>query len=127
MDFLFWFLLACLVIMFSLIVAVTAGTIYFFRFTILRKPTATIDNNINANTDWHKHLEFIGERREWFNLQKIEEVYTKSYDGLKLHATLMKSKNPSKKTVICFHGYTSCGKMTMLRFQSFIMKKTSMF
>ena len=25
---------------------------YFFRFTILRKPTATLDNNINANTKY---------------------------------------------------------------------------
>lgn len=123
MDVLFWFLIVCVVIIVGLIIAITAGTIYFFRFTILRKPTATIDNNINANTDWHKHLEFIGERKEWFNLQKIDEVYIKSYDGLKLHATLMENQSPSKKTVICFHGYTSCGKNDYTALSKFYYEK----
>ena len=81
---------------------------YFFRFTILRKPTATLDKNINANTDWNKHLDFIKERKAWLFEQELEKVSIKSDDGLKLCGTLVKSKT-AKNCVICFHGYTSNG------------------
>lgn len=81
---------------------------YFFRFTILRKPTATLDNNINANTKWEQHLEFIRPRKAWLAEQPCEDVYITSFDGLKLHGTVLKCGN-NKNCVICFHGYTSRG------------------
>lgn len=81
---------------------------YFFRFTILRKPTATLDNNINANTEWEKHLDFIRERKAWLLEQEKEDVYIKSDDGLKLHGTVVRCGS-NKNCVICFHGYTSRG------------------
>lgn len=82
---------------------------YFFRFTVLRKPTATIDNNIiSANTNWQKHLDFMRSRKSWLYEQNTEDVYINSFDGLKLHATLLSSNN-NKNCVICFHGYTSRG------------------
>ncbi len=80
---------------------------YFFRFTILRKPTSTIDNNnVNANTNWKQHSDFIRTRRAWLAQQPTEEIYIKSFDNLKLHGTLLKSGN-NRNCVICFHGYTS--------------------
>ncbi len=81
---------------------------YFFRFTILRKPTATLDNNINANTKWEQHFDFIRPRKAWLAEQPKEDVYIKSFDGLKLHGTLLRC-NSNKNCVICFHGYTSKG------------------
>lgn len=81
---------------------------YFFRFTILRKPTATLDNNINANTKWEQHLDFIRKRKAWLAQQPMEDVYINSFDGLKLHGTLLRCSN-NKNCVICFHGYTSRG------------------
>ena len=81
---------------------------YFFRFTILRKPTATLEKNINANTDWTKHLDFIKERKDWMLAQNPQDVYIQSADNLKLHAKIVKSKT-NKNCVICFHGYTSDG------------------
>ena len=81
---------------------------YFFRFTILRKPTATLDNNINANTKWEQHLEFIRPRKDWLAKQPLEDVYITSFDGLKLHGTVLKCGS-NKNCVICFHGYTSRG------------------
>lgn len=82
---------------------------YFFKFTILRKPPATLEHNINANTDWNKHLDFIKERKEWLMEQNLQKVSITSDDGLKLSATLLKNEKPSDKTIICFHGYTSNG------------------
>lgn len=81
---------------------------YFFKLTILRKPTATLENNINANTDWNKHLNFILQRKEWLNSQYTEEVSVISNDGLKLFGTMLECDN-NKNCVICFHGYTSKG------------------
>lgn len=81
---------------------------YFFRLTILRKPTATLENNINANTNWNLYIPFLKERREWFEAQDTSDLYISSYDGLKLHGTFLGCNN-SQRLVICFHGYTSKG------------------
>ncbi len=103
-----WILLALCAIVLCALIAIAAATIYFFIFTIHRKPTATLDNNINANTDWSRHLDFIGECRQWLNSRQSEDVFIKSDDGLRLHGTLIKNEEESKRVVICFHGYTSC-------------------
>ncbi len=108
MDPIFWILIAVAVIVVTILCVVYFTARYFFRFTILRKPTATLDSNINANTDWQKHLDFIKERKAWFLEQKTEDIYIKSFDGLKLHGTLLRCDS-NKNCVICFHGYTSKG------------------
>lgn len=103
-----WILITLAILLACACVAIAGTTIYFFVFTIHRKPTATLEHNIGANTEWNKHLDFISKCREWLNQQKTKNVFIQSDDGLKLHATLLKNENASKKTVICFHGYTSC-------------------
>lgn len=108
MNTLMWILLAVLLVIVVLSCVIYFSARYFFRLTILRKPTATLENNINANTNWEQHIEFIKERKAWLETQKTEDVYIKSGDGLKLHATLLRNKN-NKNCVICFHGYTSMG------------------
>ena len=91
-----------------LLLAIVITTIYFFVFTICRKPTATLEKNISANTDWSRHLDFISKSRQWLNSRAFEDVFIKSGDGLSLHATLIKNSVETKRTVICFHGFTSC-------------------
>ena len=108
MDILFWVLIILAVIAVTTFCTLYFTARYFFRFTILRKPTATLDNNINANTKWEQHLEFIRPRKAWLAQQPTEDIYIKSFDNLKLHGTLLKSGN-NKNCVICFHGYTSRG------------------
>ncbi|MCH5304293.1 MAG: alpha/beta hydrolase [Ruminococcus sp.] len=103
-----WFLIGAASLIACICIAILIATIYFFIFTIYRKPTATLDNNIGANTDWYKHTDFISKCREWLNQQNREDVFIRSDDDLKLHATLIKNVSETKKTVICFHGYTSC-------------------
>ena len=103
-----WILIAITFVVIAVACALYFTARYFFRFTILRKPTATLDNNINANTEWDKHLDFIRQRKAWLAEQKTENVYIKSDDGLKLHATVLKCGS-NKNCVICFHGYTSKG------------------
>ncbi len=109
MNPIFWILIGIVVLLVILLCVVYFTSRYFFRFTILRKSTATIDNNIvNANTKWEQHLDFIRSRKSWLAEQKTEDVYITSFDGLKLHGTLLSSNN-NKNCVICFHGYTSRG------------------
>lgn len=108
MELYMWVLLAALILIIGLACTIYFSARYFFRLTILRKPTATLENNINANTNWEQHLDFINERKEWLSQQKTEDVFIKSYDNLKLHATLLRSES-NKNCVICFHGYTSKG------------------
>lgn len=108
MDIGLWALLGVGIVLACVCIAIIVTTVYFFVFTIHRKPTATLENNIGANTNWHQHMDFISGCRQWLNQQKSEDVFIKSDDGLKLHATLIKNESNSKKTVICFHGYTSC-------------------
>ena len=108
MNTIFWILLVIAVIGVITFCVVYFTSRYFFRFTILRKPTATLDNNINANTKWDQHLDFIRPRKAWLAEQPTEDIYIKSFDNLKLHGTLLKSGN-NKNCVICFHGYTSRG------------------
>lgn len=103
-----WILLVVLIVIVGMGCTIYFSARYFFRLTILRKPTATLENNINANTNWEQHIDFINERKQWLLQQKTEDVFVKSDDGLKLHATLIRSKN-NKNCVICFHGYTSKG------------------
>lgn len=47
-----WILLAVLIVIIGLACTIYFSAQYFFRFSILRKPTATLENNINANTNW---------------------------------------------------------------------------
>lgn len=103
-----WILLAVLIVIVGLACTIYFSARYFVRLTILRKPTATLENNINANTNWEQHIDFISKRKEWLLQQKMEDVFIKSDDNLKLHATLLRSKS-NKNCVICFHGYTSKG------------------
>lgn len=109
MDSLLIFIIVILAITVATASAIYFTARYFFRFTILRKPPATLKKNINANTDWSKHLDFIGKRKEWLSRQSLEKISIKSNDGLKLNANFLKAENPTKKLVICFHGYTSNG------------------
>lgn len=103
-----WILLAVLIVIVGLACTIYFSARYFVRLTILRKPTATLENNINANTNWEQHIDFISKRKEWLLQQKMEDVFIKSDDNLKLHATLLRSKS-NKNCVICFHGYTGKG------------------
>ena len=46
---------------------------------------------------------------DWFNKKTYEEVSITSDDGLKLKGYFLKAKNPTSKTVILAHGYSSQG------------------
>ncbi len=81
---------------------------YFYRRTMTRNNAKTERTVKMAGTDWSQHMDFIKSRSEYMMAQPYRNVWIKSEDGLKLHATWF-PREERKKVVICFHGYTSKG------------------
>ncbi len=95
--------------------AVGAGTSYgvseyFFRRTIIRQ-NARVERTMKmAGTAWDEYMPLIKERHKWVDEHcRMIEVDIMSADNLKLHAYYY-PVGDRKKTIICFHGYTSSGR-----------------
>ena len=86
----------------------TMAARYFFNRTMTRGGTEEARTMRMAGTDWEQYIPWIREKRHWLETQKREEVWITSEDGLRLHGTFFPAEG-SKKTVLCFHGYTSEG------------------
>lgn len=91
-----------------LTVAEAGGSAYFYRRTMKRNNAKTERTMKMSGTDWDQYRPFIAERKGAMLAQPHEDVYIRSGDGLKLHATYFPN-GEAKKAVICFHGYTSQG------------------
>ena len=81
---------------------------YFFNRTMIRSNAKVENTKKMAGTDWSKYTPKIRDSREKLAKLPKEDMFIKSVDGLKLHATFFPCEG-SKKVVICFHGYTSEG------------------
>ncbi len=92
----------------TLTAAETVGSVYFYRRTMIRGNAKTKRTIKMAGTDWSQYMPLIEERKVRMMGQLHEDVYVESDDGLRLHATWFPC-GEGKKTVICFHGYTSRG------------------
>lgn len=79
---------------------------YFFRAVIARRKVSSDKDSLYADINSFMHRKVIINNKVWLSEQDIESVNIKSFDGLTLHGTYLKSKGESKKSVICFHGYT---------------------
>lgn len=90
----------------------TAGTYgiarYFFNRTMIRSNAKREKTKKMAGTDWDAYIPTIRQAKERLQQFPHEEITVFSEDGLKLHGTYFPLEG-SKKTVICFHGYTSEG------------------
>lgn len=90
----------------ALVVFQAGEAAYFYRRTMKRSKAKVERTMKMAGTDWNQHMPFIEKRKEAMLAQPHEDVFIKSEDGLKLHATYFPGKQEGK-IVICFHGYTS--------------------
>ncbi len=104
---------------------VTASAVecaYFYRRTMKRSKALTENTIKMAGTDWNQYKPFINKRKEYLFAQPHNDIYIKSNDGLKLHATYFPVGN-QKKIVICFHGYTSQGTKDYIALSDYYLKK----
>ncbi len=81
---------------------------YFYHRTMLRSNAKRDRTQKMAGTDWDRYIPTIRAAKEWLAEQPQEEVWVTSDDGLKLFGRFFPN-NGSRKTVLCFHGYTSEG------------------
>lgn len=86
---------------------------YIFSYTIFknsfcrRRQDGDVYNNLDnqACGPWGPHIPYIKEKiKEYLDL-KLEDIYIKSNDGLKLHANFYPADKPTNKVVISVHGY----------------------
>lgn len=103
-------------------VAVAGETAYFYNRTMKRSKAKKERTMKMSGTDWNQYRPFIAERKEFMLAQPHRDVFVTSNDGLKLHATYFPIGD-EKKTVICFHGYTSEGMSDYIALSGYYMKK----
>lgn len=86
------------------------GASTLFNRVIPRQDVLRVDISEMADAEkWEEYIKIIHSVKEGFLQRPSEHVTIRSRDGLTLHGDLFPSENPSKRTVILCHGYTSCG------------------
>lgn len=86
------------------------GARTLFNRVIPRQDGLRVDISEMADAEkWEEYIKIIHSVKEKFLQRPSEHVTIRSRDGLTLHGDLFLSENPSKRTVILCHGYTSCG------------------
>lgn len=86
------------------------GALTLFNRVIPRQDKLRVDISEMADGEkWEEYIKLIHKVKENFLPRPSEHVTIKSRDGLTLHGDLYLAENPSKRTAILFHGYTSCG------------------
>lgn len=110
------------VVLVGIVVAATAiECVYFYRRTMKRNKAKKERTIKMSGTDWSRHMLFIEERKKYMLAQPHNDVFIKTKDGLKLHATYFPNVD-EKKVVICFHGYTSEGMKDYIALSHYYLK-----
>jgi hypothetical protein len=91
------------------VVGVTLASFYFYNVAVARSEKEFMTNNndlrdVNAFSFSNEH------NINWVDVQGYDDVYLESHDGLSLHGYWIQNVNPTNKTVILAHGYSSNGK-----------------
>lgn len=121
-----------------LAVAGVGETVYFYNRTMKRGHAKTERTMKMAGTDWTQYFPLMEERKKFVLEQPYSDVYIRSFDGLRLHATyfpaidspenVMQAETSEeqradvKKMVICFHGYTGEGLSNYVAMADYFLK-----
>jgi len=105
-----------------IIISVIVECIYFYRRTMKRSKVKTERTMKMSGTDWNNYKPFIEKRKQYMLAQPHKDIFLKSKDGLKLHATYF-PVGDEKKVVICFHGYTSQGTKDYIALSGYYIKR----
>ncbi|MDD2979924.1 MAG: alpha/beta hydrolase [Hespellia sp.] len=106
----------------ALVVAEAGAGTYFFRRTMMRTKAKKERTIKMAGTDWNQYAELLKERKKRMLKKPHKDIWQKSGDGLKLHATYFPGEK-GKKLVICFHGYTSQGMSDFIGLSDYYLKR----
>ena len=96
-----------LFVIISLVILFFVSGIYVFCVACIRKKELSwlIEDEVRK-TSYGKFFDNIVSAHQWLLEHKAEEIYTNSYDGLKLHGLWVPAPN-ARGTVLFAHGYRS--------------------
>lgn len=99
---------------------------FIFGFIIFKSsiPNNAKEINIKYNVEDSKTMEmnnYFKARGDELKAMKYEDVYIRSFDGLKLHGCFFESKNKTDKTIICVHGYKGDALTTAPKYSDFLI------
>lgn len=83
------------------------GGFLFFTACGHHKEINWLDEAEISRTAYGRFYPHVKASYEWLAANGAQDLYTKSYDGIKLHATYVPAENP-RGTVLLVHGYHSC-------------------
>ncbi len=89
-----------------LLLVLASGGYVFWVGCVRRKDLLWLVEEEIRKTTYGKYYENIVEANQWLMDHNAQDVYIKSYDGLKLHGLWIPAENP-KGTVLFAHGYRS--------------------
>lgn len=98
-----------LIIFCAVILLFLAVTAVFFVFTFVRREAESRVVFKKGDKEYFgEYYPLIAEGADYIMTREFTEHYIESFDGLKLYGRYLKN-GESKKTVMLFHGYRSCG------------------
>lgn len=101
--------MVAIIILGALIFLLLSVVLVFFCYTFVRKVKESRVVFKDGDEEYFgEYYKFIYEGANFITSQKYEEHVIKSFDGLNLYGRYLKNGD-SKKTVMLFHGYRSCG------------------
>lgn len=92
-----------LLALFAVIIAV--GTYTFFK-ACLRKDYIWLDEESLKGSGFERYIDHIRKSDAWLSEHNVQDVWTTSKDGLKLHGLWIPAENP-RGTILLAHGYRS--------------------
>lgn len=99
----------------GLLAAVCGGEIAYFYGRTMKRGRAgsgTTERTMKmSGTDWSQYGPLLEERKAAMLARPHSDVWQRSFDGLRLHATWFpgEERQGRQRVAICFHGYTSQG------------------
>ncbi len=99
-------IVAAIILFLILCSLVFVNVIYNLSFKRV-KNTGDVFNNLDAsaNTPWGPFIPYIKEQIKFLQGLKLEDIWIKSTDGLKLHGSYYPAETKTDKVVIIVHGY----------------------
>lgn len=89
-----------------LLLTFVSGTYVFVVGCVRRKDLPWLVEQEIKKTSYGKYYDYIVRSDKWLKDHNAQDVYIKSYDGLKLHGLWIPAENP-RGTVLFAHGYRS--------------------
>ena len=91
----------------SVLILIAILTVVFFKMAFIRGKVDDYMSKEHSDPKLKALQVLMKNGVEWYFNYPKQSVYIKSYDGLKLHAELLKAEEPTDKIIILFHGYRS--------------------